>query len=69
MIKNTHCQALLQQNKHNEQQLHIQVILKNLGNQPGKNPNVGKPKEREDFISFKKDISATTIQFPAREIH
>jgi hypothetical protein len=29
---------------------------------------VGKPKER-DFISFRKDISATKLQFPAREIH
>jgi diadenosine tetraphosphate (Ap4A) HIT family hydrolase len=48
MSRNTHCQALLQWNKHNEQQLHIHVILRNLGNRPGKTPMWGNPeRERE----------------------
>jgi predicted negative regulator of RcsB-dependent stress response len=64
MSINTHCQALLQWSKHNEQQLHIHVILKSLGKQ---NPNVGKPKERERererSIIFKKVILAATYNF------
>jgi hypothetical protein len=62
MSRNTHCQALLQQNKHNEQQSHIHVMLRNLGNQPGKTPMWGNPK-RERFISFRKVLSATTYNF------
>jgi diadenosine tetraphosphate (Ap4A) HIT family hydrolase len=54
MSRNTHCQALLQRNKHNEQQSHIHVIVRNLGNQPGKTPMWGNPKRERDFISFRK---------------
>jgi hypothetical protein len=54
MSRNTQCQALLQQNKHNEQKLHIHVKLKNLGNQPWKTPMWGNPKRGRDFISFGK---------------
>jgi hypothetical protein len=55
----------LQRNKHNEQQPFNSEILRNLGN-ARENPNVGKPKRERDFISFRKDISAATIQFPAK---
>jgi hypothetical protein len=66
MSRNTHCQTLLQWNKHNEQQSHIHVILRNLDNQPGKNPNVGKPEEREILLASGNYISSK-LQFPARE--
>jgi hypothetical protein len=69
MSINTHCQALLQWNKHNEQQLHIHVKLRNLGNQRGKTPIWENSERERDFISFRKDISATKLQFSAREIH
>jgi hypothetical protein len=50
MSRNTHCQALLQRNKHNEQQSHIHVILRNLGNQPGKTPMWGNPKREREIL-------------------
>jgi len=50
MRKNTHFQALLQRNKHNEQQLHIHVTLINLGNQPSKTPMWEIQREREREI-------------------
>jgi hypothetical protein len=56
----------LQWNKHNEQQSLNHEILRNLGN-ARENPNVGKPNEREIYLASGKYISATTIQFPARE--
>jgi hypothetical protein len=62
MSRNTHCQTLLQWNKHNEQQLHIHVKLRNLGNQPGKTPMWGNPKrEREILLASGKYISKITI--------
>ena len=33
----------------------------------GKTPMWRNPKRERDFISFRKDISTTTIQFPTRE--
>jgi hypothetical protein len=36
---------------------------------PRKTPMWGNPMRERDFVSFRKDISTTTIQFPAREIH
>jgi diadenosine tetraphosphate (Ap4A) HIT family hydrolase len=70
MRKNTHCEELLQRNKHNEQQSHIHVILRNLGNQPGKTPMWGNPKrERERVYLLHESISTKKLQFPAREIY
>jgi hypothetical protein len=46
--RNTHFQALLKWNKHNEQQSFNHEILKNLGNAREK-LNVGKPNERDIF--------------------
>jgi hypothetical protein len=63
MSRNTHCQALLQRNKHNEQQSHIHVILRNLGNQSGKTAMWGNPKRERDFISFGKVISTASYNF------
>jgi hypothetical protein len=62
MRRNTHCQELLQWNKQNEQQLHIHVKLRNLGNQPGKTPMCGNQKrererEREVLLASGKYIS------------
>jgi len=67
MSRNTHCQALLQRNKHNEQQSHIHVILRNLGNQPGKTPMWGNPK-REILLASGKYISSK-ITFSSQENH
>ena len=59
MSINTHCQALLQWNKHNEQHLHIHAILRNLGNRPGKIPMQGSPKREIYWLQE----SSTTYNF------
>jgi hypothetical protein len=69
MSINTHCPILLQKNKHNEQQSHIHVILKNLGNQPGKTPKWGNPKRERDFISFRKDVSTMRLHLNPKQNH
>jgi hypothetical protein len=67
MSKNTHCQALLQRNKHNEQQSHPCNTQK--FRQPAKeNPNVGKPKEREILLASGKYIS-NKVTFSSQENH
>jgi hypothetical protein len=57
----------MQRNKHNEQHSSNHEKIKKLRQMTGKTPKWGNPMRERDSISFRKDLSLTTIHFLAKK--